>query len=245
METNTIRSHLCLAIGVLILGAHPSASTPRGQENALRFSCEVFSATTNAATLSARFGAANVKTAQVPWGGAEGDLSEGTVLFDTTADARLEIYWRDTTNKRNPEWVSVRGKKTRWRTPAGITLGTTLRRIEQVNGRPFRLVGFGSDVSGTVMNWSGGRLESQNTANCRVRMRVGPNWDKVTVQTSERINQLKGAPEYSAGHPAMQALSPVVYELFLQYARTPANTALEPPAHLEESMNALRLSANR
>jgi hypothetical protein len=92
----------------------------QAEASQLPFSCTVFSANTTAADLRARFGAANVKTAQVPWGGGEGDYGEGTVLFDGDPTAKLEIYWRDRTRQRDPDWVSVRGKQTRWRSPAGI-----------------------------------------------------------------------------------------------------------------------------
>ena len=72
------------------------------------------------------------------------------------------------------------------------------------------------------MSWSGGRLDSQNTATCRVRLRVGPDWDGVDPVISALINQLGGEAEYSSGHPAMQALDPSVYEMFLQYGPVPA-----------------------
>lgn len=202
---------------------------------ALPFSCEAFSPSSSAADLASRFGTANVKTAQVPWGGAEGEFNEGTVLFDGSADARLEIYWRDTPNKRGPEWVSVRGKSTRWQSPAGIKLGTTLRAIEQLNSRPFRLLGFGSDASGTVLNWDGGSLTVQDEANCRVRVRVSPEWENMTPSRSALINQVGREQEFSSGHPAMQALNPTVYEMTLQYNPshpwpTPTPTAVWKPS---------------
>jgi len=209
---------------VVVLGV----ASLRGQGDPLPFSCEVFSPDTSAAALAARFGAANVKTALVPWGGAEGDFTEGTVLFNDTADAKLEVHWRDGDNKRGPGWVSVRGKQTRWRSPAGITLGTSLRAIERWNTKPFRLLGFGTDVSGTVMNWSGGRLDAQNTPACRVRLRVSPDWDTPDPARGTLVNQVTGERQYSSGHPAMQALDPTVYEMLLDYAKVPANPQMEP-----------------
>jgi hypothetical protein len=187
----------------------------------------VFSVNTTAADLRAKFGAENVKTAQVPWGGSEGDYREGTVLFDGDPTARLEVHWRDTANKRDPDWVSVRGKQTRWHSPGGITLGTSLRVIERLNGGPFRLIGFGSDVQGTVMSWSGGKLEAQNANRCRVRMRLGPDWDNADAKARGLMDQTDGASEFSSGHPAMQGLNPTVNELFLQYDQRPANTQME------------------
>ncbi len=223
-----IRQASGIAVSLLLVGGSFIGRTTQAQAAPLPFSCTVFSAGTTAQELSAKFGSANVKTAQVPWGGAEGDHSEGTVLFGGDPTAKLEIYWRDGTNKRGPDWVSVRGKQTRWRSPGGITLGTPLRAIEQLNGRPFRLVGFGSDVQGTVMSWSGGKLEAQNTSGCRVRMRLGPDWDNTDPKLRALMSQLRGASEFSSGHPAMQGLNPTVNELLLQYDRTPANTRMEP-----------------
>ena len=210
-----------IAVSLLLVGLRPIGMPTQSSGGPLPFSCTTFSASTTAADLSAKFGAGNVKTGQVPWGGAEGDYSEGTVLFGDDPTAKLEIYWRDATNRRDPDWVSVRGKQTRWRSPSGITLGTPLRAIEQLNGRPFRLVGFGSDVQGTVMSWSGGKLEAQNTPGCHVRMRLGPDWDKADTKARALMKQLQGESEFSSGHPAMQGLDPTVNELLLQYYRTP------------------------
>ena len=206
-----------IAVSLLVVIVSSMGETTRAQTNPLQFSCTVFSAGTTAADLRAKFGAANVKTARVPWGGAEGDSSEGTVLFGNDPTAKLEIYWRDGVSKRNPGWVSVRGKHTRWRSPAGVTLGTSLRTIEQLNGRPFRLIGFGSDVQGTVMSWSGGTLEAQNVNGCRMRMRLGLDWNNADAKARALVNQLRGESEFSSGHPSMQSLDPTVNELFLQY----------------------------
>jgi hypothetical protein len=208
-----------LSLGVSSIAR--STQTPSG--GPLPFSCEVFSPSTTAADLGARFGTDNIKTAMVPWGGAEGDYNEGTVLFDADPSARLEIYWRDRANKRDPDWVRVRGKQTRWRSPSGITLGTSLRTVEQLNGRPFRLIGFRSDVGGTVVTWSGGRLDAQNVRACRVRIRLNSDSDREDAKVKALVNQLGGEREFSSGHPALQRLNPAVNELFLQYDRTSAH----------------------
>ena len=180
---------------------------------ALPFSCATFPPDLSAADLRERFGEQHVQRAPVPWGGAEGDSSEGTVLFPDDEHGRLQIFWRDSATQRQPEWVSVRGERSRWRTSSGVTLGTHLRELESLNGRPFRLLGFGNDVSGTVMSWSG----AQDTERCRVRLRLQVPWPRTDHGRSPLYRQLLGEREFSSGHPAMQALDPAVYELFLQY----------------------------
>ena len=201
-----------MAFGVAIAPAAQSA----GQQKPFPFSCATFPPGVSAADLSERFGKENVQTAPVPWGGAEGDYNEGTVLFSNDPNTRLEIYWTDTAGKRDPQWVSVRGDRSRWQTPERVTLGTSLKSIEALNRRPFRLLGFATDASGTVMSWSNGRL-STDSSECRVRMRLRPAPEKTDRELSPLYRQLLGEREFSSGHPAMQALDPSVYELFIQY----------------------------
>jgi hypothetical protein len=200
----------------LVISSVGAAQVPT-RDRSLPFSCATFSADVSAADLRERFGEEHVQTARVPWGGAEGDYNEGTVLFGKDPNTRLEIFWRDTPGKRNPEWVSVRGDRSRWRTPAGVTLGTHLRMLQTLNAGPFRLLGFGTDVSGTVMSWSNGRLAAQDSAECRVRLRLGLARESTRDGRSPLFRQLIGEREFSSGHPAMQSLNPSVYELFLQY----------------------------
>jgi hypothetical protein len=160
-------------VGLALVTRSVGVAQVPAQDQSLPFSCATFSPDVSAADLRERFGEEHVQTARVPWGGAEGDYNEGTVLFGDDPNAKLEIFWRDTTGKRNPGWVSVRGDRSRWRTPAGVTLGTHLQVLETVNAGPFRLLGFGTDVSGTVMSWSNGRLAAQDSAACRVRLHSG------------------------------------------------------------------------
>ena len=208
-------------IGFLLMTSDGGRAMPR-QDLPLDFSCSVFSANTSEAELVDRFGAENVTTALVPWGGAEGDYNEGTVLFPDSADARVEIFWADRKSKRRPEWVSVRGERSRWRSLRGITLGTDLLTIERLNRRPLRLSGFGHDGAGSVISWAGGRLEASGSESCDVRIRLLPQYEEKGDQhsSSRRGNlasQVSRDHSYSSGHPAMQALNPRVYELFLHY----------------------------
>ena len=204
-------------VGLALVTSSVGARQVPTQDRSLPFSCATFSADVSAADLRERFGEEHVQTAPVPWGGAEGDYSEGTVLFGKDPNARLEIFWRDTAGKRHPGWVSVRGGRSRWRTPAGVTLGTHLRMLETLNSGPFHLLGFGTDVSGTVMSWSNGRLAAQDSAECRVRLRLGLARESTRDGRSPLFREVIGEREFSSRRPAMQSLNPSVYELFLQY----------------------------
>ena len=202
-----------LLLAVVVSASHEAQTS----DDTLLFACTTFPPDLSAADLRKQFGQQNVHRAPVPRGGSEGDFNEGTVLFPHDQRRRLEIFWQDAAAQQRPAWVSVRGERSRWRTSPGASLGTRLQVLERLNGRPFRLLGFGSDVSGTVMSWSAGRLERQDTERCRVRLRLQVPWPQTDDGRSPLYRQVIGEREFSSGHPAMQALDPAVYELFLQY----------------------------
>ncbi|MFN8608231.1 MAG: hypothetical protein U0931_11915 [Vulcanimicrobiota bacterium] len=55
--------------------------------------------------------------------------------------------------------MEIRGYEGVWHTAEGIGLGTSLRRLEALNGRPFHFRSFGSgDDSGVILDWCGGKL---------------------------------------------------------------------------------------
>lgn len=120
------------------------------QSTSFDLSCSVFSAGTSETDLIARFGAENVTTAPVI--GFDDGPSEGTVLFPSTPDARVEILWLDRESKRRPAWIMVKGGHSRWRSTKGITLGTDLLTLEEKNRRPFRLAGFQTERQGAVIS---------------------------------------------------------------------------------------------
>ena len=155
------------------------------------------------------FGARNVQAGEFEF--AEGLNEPGAVVFPDAPEDKIQVFWRDGAARSNPRVVRVRGERTRWRTADGITIETDLKTVERFNGKPFRLLGFGWDYSGTVMSWASGRLASNDAGTCRVRMRLTPpSW-------SREVRQVIGEREFSSGHPAMQALNPRVYELLLSF----------------------------
>ena len=179
-------------------------------------SCEgPFAPTTTPEILAAAFGAANVTVEKIHVG--EGQFEEGTVLFPKSADERLEILWAGGITHGRPRHLVVRGEKSHWRTVRGLTLGTTLQAVERLNRRPFRLLGFGWDYAGTTMDWSKGLLDSASDGPCRIRARFSPTAEAREMDSRKWYAQLRGEIEFSSGHPAMQALNPVIYEIFVQY----------------------------
>jgi hypothetical protein len=165
------------------------------------------------ADLLAGFGSTNVVPGQVYLG--EEHYDDGTILFGQDREDRVEILWKIKSERRRPAWVRVRGESSRWHTREGLALGLDLKSIERLNRKPFRLLGFEWDYAGTVMSWSGGRLDQPSKeAPCSARVRLAPS-GPVGPAVIER--QVVGEREFSSGHPAMQTLNPRVYEMWLSF----------------------------
>lgn len=181
----------------------------------MRLACDAAGVppTTSAATLTQRFGQANVVDAVIELG--EGFTRSGTVLFPTDSARRVEILWQDSTSRRFPESVKVSGKAVRWTTPSGLALGTTLRTVERLNGKAFQMAGFAFDESGAITSWLGGRLQSKPSDTCELR----GGFDPIVRDSSDRrwYDQVLGDSNFSSGNPAMQALNPRIDRLVLVY----------------------------
>jgi hypothetical protein len=103
--------------------------------------------------------------------------------------------------------------KCRWRTGEGITIGTPLSKIEALNRRPFRLLGFAWDYGGTVVSWSDGALQRW-AGSGRLILRLEP--DQTGTALPEYL-QVQGDREFSSAHPAMRKLNPTVYQMILEF----------------------------
>jgi len=175
----------------------------------------IFRPDVTAARLAEYFGATHVAAAEIALG--EGQTELGTVLFPGSSADRVEILWNEQERQQKPRAVFIRGEKSRWRTRSGLTLGLSLRTVESLNIRPFRILGFGWDYDGAVVSWSGGRLDARSS-NCRERVRLLPDEATFGDPVRSRLySQVQGDREFSSGHPAMQGLNPRVYELWLEY----------------------------
>jgi hypothetical protein len=166
------------------------------------------SSQTSEADLRRRYGAA-VDGARIQLG--EGETAPGTVLYREDPRRRAEIIWRDTTDRRLPSRVILRGERSRWQVGSGISLGTTLQDLERLNGKPFSLAGFGWDYAGGVIDWNGGALDS-SLAGIHLYLDPGPSQSE-----SAPYSQVLGDREYLSSLPAMQQLNPRVAQIFIDF----------------------------
>jgi hypothetical protein len=160
------------------------------------------------AALRQRYGGA-VESIRVELG--EGETAPGSVLYPADSVRRAEIIWQDGTQRARPARLILRGSRSLWRVARGITLGTTLRELERLNGRPFKLAGFGWDYAGVVTDWAGGALDSA-LVGVKLYLDPGPASYESAVYA-----QVLGDRDYSSDLPAMQQLAPRVYQIFLDF----------------------------
>ena len=124
----------------------------------------------------------------------------------------LKIIWNELDGKKLPETIFIEGVA--WKTKEGIGLGTTLERLEELNGRPFILAGFGWDYSGTVYDFKGGRLEPLKSA---LTIRLHPGVEYQTVLSEKEYLTVVGDKEISSDNPIMRKLKPEIYQLIMRF----------------------------
>ncbi len=163
------------------------------------------------------FGRENVIPSDIPIG--EGLTVPGTLLFPQDSTRKLVVIWKGP-DRQSVREVRVTEEGTLWSTDTGITIGTSLKEIERINQRPFRLSGFDWDYGGTVLDWSGGELAEFDrgteggSSGRNLILRLAP---RDVPRNQPDYWKVKGSREFSSGHPSMQAFNPVVYELIARF----------------------------
>ncbi len=176
---------------------------------------------TTSEDLAKALGKANLANQEVDLG--EGDTTLGTVLFPKSDSKKAEIVWAGGSSSGGPERVTIRGAKTAWHTAEGVTLGTTLAKLEELNGKPFDVAGYGWDYGGTVINWNGGNLEHlrSDMQGARVSLRLHPVDKAVPAALTPLARELSigiaGDKPVSSGHPEMKKLNPAVHEIVVGF----------------------------
>ncbi|HYD87382.1 MAG TPA: hypothetical protein VEA80_07900 [Vitreimonas sp.] len=193
---------LIVLVGCERAAERPSAPpTPPEPPLTLDLTCAAFAEVDNDALIE-RYGAENVSTEIVP--GPEGQSYEATLLYANDPARRLEIVWRDEA-KTAPAAVSAEGAG--WTGPSGLAVGADLARVEELNGRPFRLWGFGWDYGGWVSEWNGGAFASAGGCTPRV------HFDARTPNNTSAL----GDSEFASDSAEVRAADPAVTEIGLSF----------------------------
>ncbi|MGB3799028.1 MAG: hypothetical protein WA952_04390 [Lewinella sp.] len=106
------------------------------------------------ATMENLYGSGVVESRELPAG--EGTTVPGYVLFPGTPDELFVELGED----KQPLRVRFSNPRATWYdAETGLSIGTGLLELREMNGTSFEFSGFGWDYSGTVTDWHGGDLK--------------------------------------------------------------------------------------
>ena len=106
--------------------------------------------------------------------------------------------------------IYVRDPDSRWRGPLDLKIGMSSTELDQLNGRPFRFLGFDWDYGGYVSNWAEGVLATALLAPGHLAVRLAP---PALAEGEERAADYPaGDSEFPSDLPSVRAQPPVVVE---------------------------------
>ncbi|MDX1943446.1 MAG: hypothetical protein SFU99_22965 [Saprospiraceae bacterium] len=135
---------------------------------------------------------------------AEGEQREGVLVFPNTKN-ELEIIWELEADIGKPAFIRLGKENSDWRTAEGIGVGTTLEKLEELNGRPFTFYGFEWDYGGLVSDWNGGNISPY-----LIIALIPQNFDKLS-------SDLLGEVQLSSDDPKVRALGAKVGSIVLTF----------------------------
>jgi hypothetical protein len=159
--------------------------------------------------LAQAYGSQNITFADV--NGDDGSTLKASVLFPKDPKRRLEVLWDDDLTRAGTRIIVIEGQST-WTAPKGLHLGLPLAALEKLNGKPFKLQGFGKDGLAPVSDWNGGSFNTWS-ADCKLGLRLKAD----SKATAEARAAVAGEKEFLSSDAAIRALKPFVGEILLAY----------------------------
>jgi len=101
------------------------------------------------------YGQENVSRQEISMG--EGEVVTSTVIFPKT-DNEIFVSWQLDKPFQVITEVLIENEKAPWGTSQGVSIGTTLEELIEINGKDFKFAGFEWDYSGYTNDWQGGRI---------------------------------------------------------------------------------------
>jgi hypothetical protein len=174
-------------------------------------------ADTTRSDLDLIFGGENVHDQEVERG--EVGPEPATVVFATRPRQTLAIFWE---NDRilDIDICYLRSSGCFWRTQNGVTIGTSVVRLEQLNAVPFQIEPWGTDGGGNITSWRDGKLRPSFGDNgqyhlllriCWKESPSGPNSQQ--PKWIKKIDLARG--KLTSATPALRRLRPSVTEMTL------------------------------
>jgi hypothetical protein len=105
----------------------------------------------------------------------------------------------------------IEGQST-WIGPKGLRLGMTVVQLEKLNGKPFKLKGFGKNDLGSVSDWDGGAMASL-PGDCGVGIDFKPD-PKASADARAAV---ASDMEFLSTDAAIKAVKPTIGEIVIGY----------------------------
>lgn len=169
----------------------------------------VFAKDTSHLKLAIKYDSRNVTFGQVD--GPNGANIPASILFPNDPRRRLEVLWNNPAGRTDLQVIAINGKS-QWSAPKGLKLGLTIAALQKLNGRPFKISGFGADGAASVLGWEGGSLTSL-PGGCKVGMRLFAD----PKAPEEARSEVAGDKELMSNEPGIVALKPTVGEILIGY----------------------------
>jgi hypothetical protein len=142
--------------------------------------------------------------------GAEGTTAKGVILFDRLKSRHLDVtFWDDA--MEHVSQVSPGEDAVAWTGPRGIHVGSTLKYIQDINGKPFSISGFGWDYGGYAVDFKGGKLDNL-PGGCKLVLR----FDRANADMPDGISG--DGVTISSDDPRVQKFAPNVVEMSVGWA---------------------------
>ncbi len=145
--------------------------------------------------------------------GPEGATAKGLILFDRLKSRHLDITFWDDAMEHVSE-VSPGDGAVAWTGPQGIHVGSSLKYIQDINGKPFSISGFGWDYGGYAVDFNGGRLDKL-PGGCKLMLR----FDRDGADMPDGISG--DGVTLSSDDPRVQKFAPNVVEMSVGWALPP------------------------
>lgn len=142
------------------------------------------------------YGADHLADTDYPIG--EGETVPGTIIFPGTS-REATVLWMPGQAGQKIDRVVITGEE--WLLPDGIRHGDELEAVEDINGGPFMIYGFGWDYGG-VGYFKGGQLDRKVQIWFRASVEEGPDYQAVL-----------GDSLFNSSEEAMRKVDPRVAEV--------------------------------
>ena len=146
------------------------------------------------------YGAENVADNDYSIG--EGETVAASLIFPGTS-REATVIWAPEKKNEKVDRVVVTGEQ--WLLPEGLRPGDELSEVEQINGAPFMIYGFGWDYGG-VGYFKGGKLDRKVQIWFRPTTEEGPDYEEVL-----------GDSLFNSSDAAMRAVDPRITEIAIVF----------------------------